>query len=174
MQKKQMEQFTHRKLSWWWTTKVWTKTQQGGGGRLFKAKVRLWFERFPDLAKCACSCVCDLEVITQWGEKCMSNRAMVTVYAGFGSSAEACVTKRHQVWHEADRQAYGAILTQSGNNHKLGIAGWQQCVGWWEQCASMCSWLRLCLSEMKKDTIFEFELWSLKMPVEFRLYYWYT
>lgn len=46
------------------------------------------------------------------------------------SSAQACVTRRHQVWHEMDRRAYGAVLTQSGNNHKLGIAGWQHCVGW--------------------------------------------
>lgn len=59
------------------------------------------------------------------------------------------MTRRHQVWHKTDRQAYGAILTQSGNNHKLGIVGWQQCVGWCEQSASMC------VSERKKDRIFE-------------------
>lgn len=38
--------------------------------------------------------------------------------------------KRWQVWHETDRQAYGGVLIQSGNNHKLGVARWQQCVGW--------------------------------------------
>lgn len=67
----------------------------------------------------------------------------------------ACATGRHQVWHKRDRQAYGAVLTQSGNNHKLGIAGWQQCVGWCEQSASMCVCffiLHVCVCQRDRKT----------------------
>lgn len=49
------------------------------------------------------------------------------------SLAKPRAARRHQVWHKTDRQAYGVTLTQSGKNHKLGIAGWQQCVGCCEQ-----------------------------------------
>lgn len=52
--------------------------------------------------------------------------------------AKVCATRRHRLWHETDRQAYGVILSQSGNNQKLGIAGRQQSVGWCEQSVSMC------------------------------------
>lgn len=52
------------------------------------------------------------------------------LYAELRCLAKACVTGRHQVWHKTDTQAYGTIVNQPGNNHKLGIAGWQQCVGW--------------------------------------------
>lgn len=73
----------------------------------------------------------------------------------------ARVTRRHQVWHETDRQAYGAILTQSGNNHKLGIAGWQQCVGWCEQSASMC----MCLHVLVRERARERQYLNLKINV---------
>lgn len=86
------------------------------------------------------------------------------LYPELRSSTKACATRRHQVWHETDRQAYGAILTQSGNNRKLGIAGWQQCVGWCEESASMC----VCVSAscvLEKERMFEFIDWHLKMQI---------
>lgn len=69
------------------------------------------------------------------------------VWVGLKSLAKAHATRRHQVWHETYRQAYGVILTQSGNNCTLGIAGWQQSVGWCEQSASMCVCLPMCIED---------------------------
>lgn len=87
-----------------------------GGGRFFlKAKGRFDLSSYKTCGKTrTSSSLYNFISLCKRKERLVSAPELWPLHAQLQSCA--CVTKRHHVWHGAKRQAYGAILTQSGNN----------------------------------------------------------